>query len=437
MSAVREVVERVYRDEAGRITATLIRVCRDFDVAEDAVQEAFARALSNWTADGVPRNPAAWVMATARNSLIDRLRREQTRKSISLSDPAGIDAQPANRADEIELLHERLDCPIEDDCLRLIFTCCHPALNQEAQIALTLRTLGGLTTAEIARAFLVPVSVIAQRIVRAKQKIKEALIPYEVPSEAMLPSRLAAVMAVLYLIFNEGYSASADTALTRPDLSHEAIRLARFLARLMPNEPEVLGLLGLMLLHDSRRAARTSPTGEVVLLENQDRSRWDAALIDEGRKCVEKALRMNRPGEYQVQAAIAAVHADAPNAGDTDWPQVVALYDVLMRLNPSPVIALNRAVAVAFASGPEAGLRLIEDLVETRSLANYLYLHSSRADLLRRLERWEEAASAYERALALPTNEAERRYLSQRQAECNGEMSRRREEQLHYSSYSQ
>jgi RNA polymerase sigma-70 factor (ECF subfamily) len=387
-------------------------VLGDFDLAEEAVQDAFVVALERWPRHGIPDKPAAWITTTARNRAIDRLRRERTleRKKETLARIAALeglgDQAPAAAT------------AIPDDRLRLIFTCCHPALRPEAQVALTLRTLGGLRTPEIARAFLVPESTMAQRLVRAKRKIRDAGIPYRVPPDHVLPERLRSVLAVLYLVFNEGYAATAGDALVRRALCAEAIRLGRVLAELMPDEPEVLGLLALMLLHDSRRETRVSGAGDLVLLEDQDRSRWDRTEIEEGVALVERVLPLGHLGPYQVQAAIAAVHAEALRPQDTDWAQIAVLYGELARMQPTPVVALNRAVAVAMAEGPGRGLELMEPLAP--ALDEYHWFHSARADLLRRLGRSEEAAAGYRRALSLAGNEVERRFLQRRLGELEG-----------------
>ena len=403
-------VEQVYRADSRRVLATLIRLLGDFDLAEEAVQDAFAAALERWPADGVPANPYAWLVSAGRFRAIDRIRRRARHDSA-----LGIVAAELGTAAEAPTDVD--DESLEDDRLRLVFTCCHPALGGDAQIALTLREVCGLTTEEVARAFLVPAPTIAQRIVRAKAKIRDARIPYEIPSRAELPSRLESVLHVVYLVFNEGYSASSGNEVVRADLAGEAIRLAQLLHELMPEEAEVGGLLALMLLHDSRRRARTLRSGDLVLLEDQDRTLWDRRLIEEGAALVEQALRTRRFGAYTLQAAIAAVHAEAQTAASTDWRQIVGLYDVLMRVDPSPIAELNRAVALAMRDGAAVGLRLVDDLLRRRELGDYHLAHSARAELLRRAGRPEEARGSYERALSLVSQEPERRFLERRLAE--------------------
>jgi RNA polymerase sigma-70 factor (ECF subfamily) len=409
---VHAALESVFREESGRVLASLIREVGDFDLAEDVFQDAMAAALETWPVRGVPPNPGAWLTLTARRRAIDRVRREARRldKEALLERLVTAERQVSESDEEQSSVHTA----VQDDRLRLIFTCCHPALSAEAQVALTLRTLGGLTTAEIAHAFLIPEETLAQRLVRAKRKIREAGIPYSVPADHVLAERLDSVLAVIYLVFNEGYLASGGDALTRQELSSEAIRLGRILADLMPDEPEVLGLLALMLLHESRRATRTTPNGDLVLLEDQDRSAWNHAQIDEGRTNLLRALRQSRIGAYQVQAAISAVHADAHSPEATDWPEIVSLYDVLLRLHPTPVARLNRAVAVAMADGPHAGLRLLEPLLASGELDEYAPLHIAHADLLHRTGNSEAARNAYRQALSLTDNAAERAFLEGR-----------------------
>jgi RNA polymerase sigma-70 factor, ECF subfamily len=408
---IREAVDAVYRAESRRVLATLIRLLGDFDLAEEALHDAFTSALEQWPQDGVPAKPRAWLVSTGRFKAIDTLRR-RARFDTSLVHVADrLDIDSRTEAD-------RDPDGVEDDDLRLIFTCCHPALPPEARVALTLREVCGLTTEEIARAFLVAAPTVAQRIVRAKAKIRDAHIAYQVPSRADLPDRLETVLQVVYLVFNEGYSASMGESLTRHDVSAEAIRLGRLLLELLP-EPEVQGLLALMLLHESRRAARSSPEGDLVLLDDQDRALWNHEQIVEGAALVEQSLASRRFGPYTLQAAIAAAHATAPTAAETDWTEIAVLYDLLAQLQPSPVVDLNRAVAVAMRDGPAAGLTLLDAILERGELAEYHLAHSARAELCRRLDRTDEARAAYAKALSLTRQEPERRFLARRLAELN------------------
>jgi RNA polymerase sigma-70 factor (ECF subfamily) len=408
-------IEQIYREESGRILATLIRLLGDLDLAEEAVQEAFAAALVAWPKTGAPANPRAWLVSAGRNKAVDLLRRRALLES-KRDELARLNALAEQVADVPE------ETMLKDDRLRLIFTCCHPALPREAQVPLTLRTLCGLSTEEIAHAFLVPVPTMAQRLVRAKQKIRDAGIPYRVPADEELPERVETVLLVVYLVFNEGYNASAGDALVRRELCGEAIRLGRLVYALMPGEPEAQALLALMLLHDSRRDARTTDSGEIVLLEEQDRSRWHRDQIAEGLELVENALGRGARGPYALQAAIAALHAQAKSARETDWHQIAALYELLWQVQPSPVVELNRAVAIAMANGLSEGLQLLDALQERGELRGYYLLPAARGDLLRRMERWEESSNAYREALALVSNEAERKFLQSRLAEVQGRL---------------
>ncbi len=418
MSRAEIAIDRVFREESRAVLATLIRILGDFDLAEDALQDAFMAALEAWSQEGAPENPAAWLTTTARRKAIDRIRHlnivQAKRSELALS--LRLEQQMQAPQYEFEL------SPIPDDQLRLIFTCCHPALSVEAQVALTLRTVGGLSIAEIARAFLVAEATIAQRLARAKQKIVRARIPYEIPDRATLPVRINAVLSVLYLMFNEGYLASSHGDLVRHDLVAEALHLARALSDLLPDEPEPMGLLALMLLHDSRSQARVSDAGDLVLLEHQDRTKWRRPQIEEGIRLIEQALHMRRPGPYQIQGAIAAVHSEAPTAAETDWPQIVVLYGHLLHYERTPVIELNRAVAVSFMRSPAEALSLLEEIEHLGALHQYAPFHLARADMFRRLGRWNEACECYRRALAAAPNELVRQFISQR-IQCASEAS--------------
>jgi RNA polymerase sigma-70 factor, ECF subfamily len=414
MDTIQQVVSETFSREANRTLAALIGTVRDFELAEDALQDALLVALERWPVDGIPRSPGAWITTTARHKAIDRLRRENTlaRKQVVLQ--ALLEQEEQSGEEEME------DTSIPDERLKLMFTCCHPALALDAQVALTLHTLGGLSTAEIASAFLVPIPTLAQRLVRAKRKIRDARIPYRVPEARVLGERVDAVLCVLYLIFNEGYTARSGSELIRRELCDESIRLAHLLTQLLIQEsldsevPEALGLLALLLLHDSRREARVGPGGELVLLEDQDRSRWDSSKIEEGISIMERALQMRQPGPYQVQAAISALHTQAKHAEETDWPQIAALYNILMSMTPSPIVELNRAVAVAMADGPLQGLALLDRTNLKEELSNYYLFHAARADLLRRAMRMRDAREAYSQALNLCHNERERAFLNRR-----------------------